>query len=333
MKPICSLVLILFSASSFAQTNKFPTDGYVGIGTYNPGSELEVVGNIISRHLGNNLANASIADFNFLPSGAQYTNPVAIIKASFTGSNWYSGSKLSFFTNPGPDITATSSLERLTITSMGYVGIGTSAPASELELLGNFSSRHKGGNLPNASISDINFIPNGAQYTAPVAMIRASYSGNNWYNGTKLSFYTNPGPDITATSNLERLTIAPGGNVGIGTANPDSKLAVNGLIHAKEVKVDSDVFPDYVFEPSYELLPLEAVKTYINQEHHLPEMPTALEVKREGLNLGDINRLLVKKVEELTLYLIQQREETDKQIRAQQQQINQLNMRITKLTK
>ncbi|MBB5646605.1 hypothetical protein [Pedobacter cryoconitis] len=95
------------------------------------------------------------------------------------------------------------------------------------------------------------------------------------------------------------------GNVGIGTTTPDEKLAVNGVIHSKEVRVDLKAWPDYVFKPRYNLLTLNEVKTYVEQNHHLPEMPSAAEVETKGLKLGEINTLLTKKVEELTLYLFE----------------------------
>lgn len=69
--------------------------------------------------------------------------------------------------------------------------------------------------------------------------------------------------------------------------------------------------PDYVLKPTYSLLPLGEVKTYLNKNQHLPEIPSALEVTEKGLNLGEMNKLLTKKVEELTLHLIQLKEENE----------------------
>ena len=104
------------------------------------------------------------------------------------------------------------------------------------------------------------------------------------------------------------MTILGSGNVGIGTANPDQKLTVKGTIHSQEVIVDMSVLPDYVFKPTYHLPTLAEVKAYIDQNHHLPEMPSANQVAKDGLSLGDMNAKLLKKVEELTLYLIEQQE-------------------------
>jgi hypothetical protein len=96
------------------------------------------------------------------------------------------------------------------------------------------------------------------------------------------------------------------GNVGIGTIKPQAKLAVKGTILAQRVKVSMAAaeWPDYVFSKNYVLPSLQEVEKYINRHQHLPDMPTAAEVAREGQDIGDINRKLVQKVEELTLYII-----------------------------
>ncbi len=104
------------------------------------------------------------------------------------------------------------------------------------------------------------------------------------------------------------------GNVGIGTDNPKAKLAVDGNILAKEIKVKTDItVPDYVFETDYELNSLDYIADYVKTNKHLPEIPSAKEIKKDGLDLAEMNLLLLKKVEELTLYAIQQ----DKEIRSQ----------------
>ncbi|MNK32669.1 hypothetical protein D3C87_511330 [compost metagenome] len=100
------------------------------------------------------------------------------------------------------------------------------------------------------------------------------------------------------------------GNVGIGTNSPMAKLAVEGNILANEIKVKTDIsVPDYVFEPDYELKSLEEIADYVKAHKHLPEIPSAKEVRKDGLDLAEINLLLLKKVEELTLYAIKQNEE------------------------
>jgi Phage T4 tail fibre len=102
------------------------------------------------------------------------------------------------------------------------------------------------------------------------------------------------------------------GNVGIGTTSPDQKLTVKGTIHSQEVKVDLSVpGPDYVFEKSYKLPTLRQVESYIGANKHLPEVPSAQEMEKNGVNIGEMNMLLLKKVEELTLYVIELKKENE----------------------
>ncbi|MCA9761192.1 MAG: hypothetical protein KC463_06745, partial [Streptococcus sp.] len=111
-----------------------------------------------------------------------------------------------------------------------------------------------------------------------------------------------------------RLTVQRStGYVGIGTTTPQSALAVNGKITAKEVEVTLAGFPDYVFEPDYDLMTLEEVEAYIKKNGHLPNVPSAREVEENGLGLGEMNKILLEKVEELTLHLIEQQKRLDEQ--------------------
>ena len=98
------------------------------------------------------------------------------------------------------------------------------------------------------------------------------------------------------------------GNVGIGTTNPGNfKLAVEGKIGAREVNVTSTTpWPDYVFEKTHKLSTLEEIESFVDQNKHLPEIPSAKEVEANGVNLGEMNMLLLKKIEELTLHMIEQ---------------------------
>lgn len=103
------------------------------------------------------------------------------------------------------------------------------------------------------------------------------------------------------------------GKVGIGTSNPDEKLTVNGKIHAEEVIVDLNVpAPDYVFEDSYELITIAELEKYIQENKHLPGIPSANEMDKTGISLGEMNMLLLKKIEELTLYILKEHQERKK---------------------
>ncbi|MEQ8244348.1 hypothetical protein [Fulvivirga sp.] len=104
-----------------------------------------------------------------------------------------------------------------------------------------------------------------------------------------------------------------GGSVGIGSINPSHKLDVNGTIHASEVLVDLNFpGPDYVFEEDYPLSSLSEIEAYIKQNKHLPEVPSAAQMKEEGVNVIEMQMLLLKKVEELTLLLIEQNQKMEK---------------------
>jgi len=112
----------------------------------------------------------------------------------------------------------------------------------------------------------------------------------------RLSFYSGRNLSMSIKSN---------GNVGIGTTNPQAKLAVNGLIAAEEISVVPDVqFPDYVFDDDYQKMSLEKLMSFIQENNHLPEIPSAAEVEENGLDLGTFSVLLLKKIEELTLHVI-----------------------------
>jgi hypothetical protein len=119
------------------------------------------------------------------------------------------------------------------------------------------------------------------------------------------------------------------GNVGIGTTDTKGyKLAVAGGIVSESVRVKlRSNWPDFVFKPAYRLAPLQEVERYIKKYEHLPEMPAAKEVEKDGADLGEMNRKLLQKVEELTLYLIEQ----NKVIQGQQKDINVLAAEVKKL--
>ena len=111
--------------------------------------------------------------------------------------------------------------------------------------------------------------------------------------------------------------------IGIGTKSPDHLLTVKGTIHSREVLVDLEgaLVPDYVFEkyytnasvmnPDYKMLSLSEIEVYVKEHHHLPGIPSANELKSEGLSLKQMNLILLEKIEELTLFTIEQQKEID----------------------
>jgi hypothetical protein len=103
------------------------------------------------------------------------------------------------------------------------------------------------------------------------------------------------------------------GNVGIGTTQINEyKLSVAGKIRAKEVKVTVQNWGDYVFSKEYRLRSLAEVEEYIGQYGHLPEVPSAEEVEREGVEVGQMETTIIKKIEELTLYLIELKRDNER---------------------
>ena len=103
--------------------------------------------------------------------------------------------------------------------------------------------------------------------------------------------------------------------MGIGKKEPTDKLEVNGQIHARSIKVDIKEWADAVFEEDYELSRLREIEIYIQKHGHLPEVPSAVEVEKNGIELGQMNALLLKKIEELTLHLIDKEKQIDQLIK------------------
>jgi hypothetical protein len=136
----------------------------------------------------------------------------------------------------------------------------------------------------------------------------------NKFSSRLIFGFANRSIDFRNKDNVTLMTINNDGNVGIGTTNPGSfKLAVEGPVASREVQVtNTSPFPDYVFAPSYELPTLQYIEDYIKANQHLPEIPSAKEVEEQGgIKLGEMNIKLLKKIEELTLYVIDQNKKTE----------------------
>ncbi|MFQ6603187.1 hypothetical protein [Flavobacterium sp. C3NV] len=191
----------------------------------------------------------------------------------------------------------------------GNFGIGTTNPTSKLTI----QASPDGYPTPLKAISILG--PNSPEnsnsardlswdFAAAGSAVIRSFRGANW--DTYLQFMTNH--SLGGDAPQVRMHINDNGNIGIGTTTPDSKLTVAGNIHAQEVKVtiNAGLVPDYVFANDYKLKSLQEVEDYIKQNSHLPEIQSAREIEKNGLMLAKMNLDLLKKIEEMTLYMIEQ---------------------------
>ncbi|MCL6220765.1 tail fiber protein [Zunongwangia pacifica] len=126
-----------------------------------------------------------------------------------------------------------------------------------------------------------------------------------------------------------RYPVYLGNKVGIATSSPDAPLTVNGRIHAQEVKVSVDAGADYVFEEEYNLLSIEELKEYLENNKHLPEIVSAKEMQDKGIELSKMNIQLLQKIEELTLYIIQQNDRI-KKLESLEEKVSNLEKLINK---
>jgi hypothetical protein len=135
-----------------------------------------------------------------------------------------------------------------------------------------------------------------------------------YQNGVHKSFLAQYGSEMYLGNNAGPVHI-DGTQVAIGVVDASTtayKLTVSGKILCEELKVELYAdWPDYVFHDEYELTPLSDLKSFISAHKHLPDIPTASEVAEEGIEVGEMNRKLLEKVEELTLYIIQLQEQID----------------------
>lgn len=114
--------------------------------------------------------------------------------------------------------------------------------------------------------------------------------------------------------------------IGAGTPTVGYALSVNGKIISEEVRVEADVWPDYVFQKNYPLISLSQLEQFISTNKHLPNIPAAKQVHKEGFGLGDMNRRLLEKIEELTLYIILQ----EKRLNTLQRQVDSIRSKTKK---
>jgi hypothetical protein len=280
---------ILFSSTKNGTTSttekmRITGDGYVGIGTTSPLTTLNVAG-----------GNWDLATTNgdFAIGNSTYRLKFGIATAGRGAGD------ARIYTTGGTNrtILGSNDTDILAITPTG-VGVSTITPSGKLHI------EHDG--------TDLN----------PHIRIHATglYSRINWSTNTNANTWVAQSylESATAADNYwrleyggsSRLHVAGNGNIGIGTSTPDNKLDVLGVIRANEVIVETG-WADYVFQDDYKLKPLSEVEAFIKENKHLPSVPSAAKIQDKGAHVAELMTKMMEKIEELTLYSIEQKKEID----------------------
>ncbi|WP_420385818.1 hypothetical protein [Roseivirga sp.] len=287
----------------------------------------------------------------FLPENAGLNIGDGMINLLLDGNEIYSNHTLALGSSYSHDIlfknvNATGSQELMTLKSNGRLGIGTTTPASMMDIFGGAT-----GDVVLRLEAD-----------SDNAGSEADNPRIEMYQDNKL-IYAHLGfnEDTPTTANIfqismgsprgfirDALSINPyDGNIGIGNIAPEHRLDVNGTsrfigkmivdndIESKKVKVTATPgsVPDYVFKAGYELRSLSELESFIKENSHLPNIPNAKEVEANGQDVGEMQLKLLEKIEELTLYVIEQNKEVNvlkKTIKKQSEKIKELETNLKK---
>lgn len=280
----------VFTVEAGARANSLYIDngGRLGLGTANPVTEI---------HSSDGDTPTLRLEQNGSSGWSPQTWDVAGNETNFFIRDATNGSKLPFRIRPGAPTNT------LYLDADGDIGIGTASPEWDVEVAGNGIkmlqvTSNDGGPVQYRIKSDSDNRRFVAVDNSNVQQGQIYFKGLN-----QIQFL---GENINTS-----LLYLDNGDVGIGTTTPQSKLAVNGTITAKEVEVTLAGWPDYVFTDDYQLKSLSEVESFINENNHLPGVPSEQEVVEEGINLGEMNAILLEKIEELTLYMIDLKKENE----------------------
>jgi hypothetical protein len=262
------------------------SSNHTGIGTNDPLGRLHIKGDTdideIAIHAGNGLAGQTAA--------IQFYNTPLVFGGTVGGPGTKKGflmlddEDLKIGTNSGNTagkfVVRTAGGDRLHLDAAGNMGLGIADPLAKIHI---------------AAGSDAGLTSHGYLMLGPVT-------------GSNLIFDNN---EIIARTNGQTGSLIlqnDGGSVRIGNvAVPGGyKFAINGKMVCEEVKVKlaSSGWPDYVFADNYQLKPLQEIEKFIIQNKHLPNIPSAAEVEKNGIEVGDMQKRMMEKIEELTLYVI-----------------------------
>jgi hypothetical protein len=310
MKNIYLLLGFLgFFNLSFGQTNNYPASGtatiYGNVNLVNRGNGFYIDHTALSE----TLSGASTILGNNIKTGTTNNTVKRFLSAAdpgaFIGLNWTTGITFHAGINSAlnTEISAWDN-EIMRISHAGNVGIGNNAPTAKLEITGGpiWTS--------NGWLKSIKLQSGAAiQLSATNAKFGFGATDNDG-----LFFFSSPTDDASQSASYI-MSMRANGNVGIGTLNPGEKLSVNGNIKAREVQVTTNGWSDFVFDKGYVLPTLAETEKHIKEKGHLPGIPSAAEVEKNGIELGEMNKKLLQKIEELTLYLIEMKKENDNQKR------------------
>ncbi|HEX2608667.1 MAG TPA: hypothetical protein VHK91_14870, partial [Flavisolibacter sp.] len=284
---------------------RISANGNVGIGSLNPQSKLDVEGNVSMLTGSHKMYFNELYSFDNTKAGFRNNTGNLVMNAK-NGGVLYLNRDVTAETRI-QSYSGSDAIDIAVFKPNGSVGIGALDPQAKLDVEGNVSILTGLHKMYFNELSSFDNTKAGFRNNAGNLIMNAK-SGGILYLNRDVTAETH----IQSFSGSDAIDIAvfkPNGSVGIGTSNtndPSFRLFVETGIRTRRVKVDAYAWADYVFHPGYQLNSLPEVEHFINTHQHLPDVPSAAEVEKNGLDLGDTQALLLKKIEELTLYLIVQ---------------------------